>query len=140
MLPIKVSAFFYLVNSGNVKQVTGIGLNQVTNGQLDRGETMQEISKKPDHAIYMLGPTTCQYCATKLFDLETDNFCCLDGMIVLPEIQVPAELKLLFSYQTILRRHLRRLIRSYNHIFTFTSKGVTVVGELASGRDDIYTF
>lgn len=85
-------------------------------------------------------PTTCQHCNARLFSHETSHICCLNGKTKLPLITSPPEMFHLFCDQTAVGRHFRQNIRSYNHIFTFTSLGVQVDESLANGRQGVYTF
>ncbi|KAF7808407.1 putative helitron helicase-like domain-containing protein [Senna tora] len=55
---------------------------------------------------------------------------------------MPVPLKLLSIYndETEVGRHSRQHIRMYNHIFAFTSMGVHLDGDLANGREGVYSF
>ncbi|KAL7212474.1 hypothetical protein ACSBR2_015211 [Camellia fascicularis] len=85
-------------------------------------------------------PTTCRHCNARLFHRETSTMCCNNGTIVLPPITAPNEMIDIFSNQTVEGRHFRQNIRSYNHVFSFTSIGVHVDGNLATRTRGVYTF
>ncbi|KAF7820892.1 uncharacterized protein G2W53_026347 [Senna tora] len=53
---------------------------------------------------------------------------------------VPPELLSIYNDETEVGRHFRQNIRNYNHIFAFTSMGVHLDGDLANGREGVYSF
>ncbi|KAK8942878.1 hypothetical protein KSP39_PZI009132 [Platanthera zijinensis] len=85
-------------------------------------------------------PTTCRHCRAKLFHNETTTLCCKGGLVDVPDIPVPPELLELFSAQTTEGRNFRQNIRSYNHVFSFTSMGVTFDENMPAFNQGIYTF
>ncbi|KAF7839035.1 uncharacterized protein G2W53_007517 [Senna tora] len=68
------------------------------------------------------------------------NFCCLNGRVSLPLMPVPLELLSIYNDETEVGRQFRQHIFMYNHIFTFTSMGVHLYGNLANGREGVYSF
>ncbi|GAA0170172.1 hypothetical protein LIER_40909 [Lithospermum erythrorhizon] len=85
-------------------------------------------------------PTICTKCQAKLFKSETRGLCCRNGAIVLPKIPVPEELLGLFDDQSEEGRLFRQKIRSYNHVFSFTSMGVRLDENLVNAQQGVYTF
>ncbi|KAF7839557.1 DNA helicase PIF1, ATP-dependent [Senna tora] len=55
-------------------------------------------------------------------------------------MSVPPELLSIYNDETEFGRHFRKHIRMYNHIFAFTSMGVHLDGDLANGREGVYSF
>ncbi|KAF7841432.1 uncharacterized protein G2W53_003730 [Senna tora] len=84
--------------------------------------------------------TTCPFCGARLLPHESSDFCCLNGRISLPAMAVPPELLSFYNDETEVGRHFRQHIRMYNHIFAFTSMGVHLDGDLANGREGVYSF
>ncbi|XP_026419749.1 uncharacterized protein LOC113315708 [Papaver somniferum] len=80
------------------------------------------------------------YCGAKLFPHETNQFCCLNGKVSLPNLPVPPELMLLYNVQSELGFHFRHNIRAYNHVFSFTSIGVRIDHNTANLRKGVYTY
>ncbi|XP_028121112.1 uncharacterized protein LOC114318414 [Camellia sinensis] len=66
--------------------------------------------------------------------------CCNNGTIVLPPVTAPNQMIDIFSDQTVEGCHFRQNIRSYNHVFSFTSIGVHVDENLATRTRGVYTF
>ncbi|KAK8952560.1 hypothetical protein KSP39_PZI003646 [Platanthera zijinensis] len=85
-------------------------------------------------------PTICPHCAARLFHKETKNLCCKLGKVILPAIPVPPQLLALYTDQTTRGRHFRQNIRAYNHVFSFTSMGVTLDETLPAFNQGLYTF
>ncbi|KAF7821877.1 putative helitron helicase-like domain-containing protein [Senna tora] len=69
-----------------------------------------------------------------------NDLCCLNGRVSLPLMPVPLELLSIYNDETEVGRHFRQHIRMYNHIFTLTSMGVHLDGDLANGREGVYSF
>ncbi|KAK9088970.1 hypothetical protein Scep_028052 [Stephania cephalantha] len=84
--------------------------------------------------IILEEPRICSYCGARLFVHETLDLCCSNGKINLPTPENPQELINIFLDQTDEGKHFRENIRSYNHVFCFTSIGVNIDENLASGR------
>lgn len=85
-------------------------------------------------------PFDCLYCGAKLFLHETSAICCSNGTITLPRPSSPNELVELFMDQSQSGQHFRHHIRAYNHIFAFTSMGVTIDENFASARNGVFTY
>ena len=83
--------------------------------------------------LHLPAPTTCLHCRARLFHHETKDMCCLNGKTALPPVQSPPEMIELFSTETPQGTHFRQNIRAYNHVFSFTSMGVHVDQNLATG-------
>ncbi|XP_073037994.1 uncharacterized protein [Primulina eburnea] len=85
-------------------------------------------------------PRICIHCQALLFHGETSQFCCRNGNTNLDAIPSPIELQELYAADNEEGRHFRRLIRAYNHVFSFTSMGVNIDESLTTGTHGIYTF
>lgn len=85
-------------------------------------------------------PTFCRHCHAKLFYKESKNLCCNNGKVIIPGIPTPPELFDLFTQQGSQGRHFRQNVRAYNHVFSFTSMGVTLDESIPSFAQGIYTF
>ncbi|XP_073020881.1 uncharacterized protein [Primulina eburnea] len=85
-------------------------------------------------------PRICIHCQALLFHGETSQFCCRNGNTNLDAISSPIELQELYAADNEEGRHFRRLIRAYNHVFSFTSMGVNIDESLTTGTHGIYTF
>ncbi|GAA0145957.1 hypothetical protein LIER_36229 [Lithospermum erythrorhizon] len=85
-------------------------------------------------------PIVCKTCQASLFKKETRGLCCRHGAIVLPKIPVPDELLHLFDDQSAEGKLFRENIRSYNHIFAFTSISISLDENLANAQQGVYTF
>ena len=83
--------------------------------------------------LHLPAPITCPHCHARLFHHETKDMCCLNGKTIIPLAQSPPEMIELFSAETPQGTHFRQNIRAYNHVFSFTSKGVNVDQNLATG-------
>jgi len=59
-------------------------------------------------------PTTCPHCHARLFYHESSEQ-------IFPRVRPPHELLQIFSSQTFESRNFREHIRSYNHVFSFSS-------------------
>jgi len=69
----------------------------------------------------------CRYCGAKRFQYETTGFCCRKGKISIHILEVPDELKRLFTSQVDAdAKYFRKHIRYFNSHFSFTSLGVTL--------------
>ncbi|KAK9148009.1 hypothetical protein Scep_006766 [Stephania cephalantha] len=90
--------------------------------------------------IILEEPKNCSYCGARLFVHETLDLCCSNGKINLPTPENPQELINIFLDQTDEGKHFRENIRSYNHVFCFTSIGVNIDENLASGRQGVFTY
>ncbi|XP_027905922.1 uncharacterized protein LOC114165517 [Vigna unguiculata] len=66
--------------------------------------------------------------------------CCSGGKVLLPRVPPPHELLQIFSDQTSESRHFRQHIRSYNHVFSFTSLGVHMDETIVANGRGIYSF
>ncbi|KAM5582463.1 hypothetical protein ABKV19_002737, partial [Rosa sericea] len=82
---------------------------------------------------HLPAPKICPHCHARQFYHESKDMCCLNGKIVIPPVQSPPEMAELFSAETPRGAHFRRNIRAYNHVFSFTSMGVHVDQNLATG-------
>ncbi|MCL7025289.1 hypothetical protein MKW94_014643 [Papaver nudicaule] len=82
----------------------------------------------------------CNHCGAKLFPHETNELCCLNGKVKLPELPVPPELMRLYTVQSEDGAHFRKHIHSYNHVLAFTSIGVRIDNELANSKKGVYTY
>ncbi|KAF7814060.1 uncharacterized protein G2W53_028029 [Senna tora] len=89
---------------------------------------------------HLSASTTCPFCGACLLPHESSDFCCLNGRISLPAMSVPPELLSIYNDETEVGRHFRQHIRMYNHIFAFTLMGVHLDGDLANGREGVYSF
>ncbi|KAF7815403.1 uncharacterized protein G2W53_029372 [Senna tora] len=89
---------------------------------------------------HLSASTTCPFCGARLLPHESSDFCCFNGRISLPAMPVPPELLSIYNDETEVGRHFRQHIRMYNHIFAFTSMGVHLDGDLANGREGVYSF
>ncbi|XP_050374857.1 uncharacterized protein LOC126792486 [Argentina anserina] len=83
--------------------------------------------------LHLPEPTTCPHCYARLFHHESKDMCCKNGRTILPPIQSPLEMIELFSANTPQGSHFRQNVRAYNHVFAFTSMGVHVDQNLATG-------
>jgi hypothetical protein len=69
----------------------------------------------------------CSYCGVMRFQYETPEFCCRKGKIQIVILEVPEELKWLFTSQVDAdAKYFRKHIRYTNLQFSFTSLGVTI--------------
>lgn len=91
-------------------------------------------------AVTLRPPTICPHCHAKLFHAETTTLCCKGGLIDLPNVPAPPELIELYTSQTTEARNFRQNIRAYNHVFSFTSMGVTFDDNMPAFNQGIYTF
>ncbi|XP_059669340.1 uncharacterized protein LOC132314497 [Cornus florida] len=82
----------------------------------------------------------CEFCYAKKFEYEPPSFCCSNGEVVLMSTNVPNDLYELFTSQSALSVDLRRHLRAYNSIFSFTSFGVRLDKNLSNMKTGIYTF
>ncbi|KAJ1387801.1 Helitron helicase-like domain [Sesbania bispinosa] len=82
-------------------------------------------------------PSTCRLCNARLFYNESGNFCCIGGKVSFPQVNAPQQLLEIFSDSSSEGRHFRQYIRSYNHVFSFTSMGVHVDENVAATGGDI---
>ena len=85
-------------------------------------------------------PTTYPYCHARLFYHESCNMCCSSGKVLLPRVPPPHELLQIFLDQTSESRHFRQYIRSYNHVFSFTSLGGHMDETIVANGRGIYSF
>lgn len=85
-------------------------------------------------------PTICIYCNARLFYRESHEICCCKGKVSFPQVIAPQELLHLFLDSSTEARHFRKHIRSYNHIFSFTSIGVHLDESLAATGHGIFSF
>ena len=60
--------------------------------------------------------------------------------MLLSRVPPPHELLQIFSDQTFESRHFRQHIRSYNHVFSFTSLGVSMDETIVANGRGIYSF
>lgn len=84
--------------------------------------------------------TDCRHCGAVRLEYEPPTFCCGNGQIKLASIEVPNELFELFFSQSKEAIVFRNNIRVFNCIFSFTTFGVKLDKELASARQEVYTF
>ncbi|KAK8947038.1 hypothetical protein KSP39_PZI007040 [Platanthera zijinensis] len=107
-----------------------------------RTHNTARISTAAQQILYLRlrRPELCVYCHAKLFDGETASMCCNNGRVRVPTPPFPRELYNLFTSNTVQSRAFRRYIRSYNHVFSFTSMGVKLDRSLAADQHVIYTF
>ncbi|KAK8935753.1 hypothetical protein KSP39_PZI013236 [Platanthera zijinensis] len=107
-----------------------------------RNHNAARICSTPQQIVHVQlhRPHFCTSCNAKLFDGETPTMCCGNGRIQIPSIPAPPELYNLFISNSVESRHFRRYIRSYNHVFSFTSMGVTLDESLAADQHAVYTF
>jgi len=66
--------------------------------------------------------------------------CCSAGKVLLPRVAPPHELLQIFSDQTFESRNFREHIRSYNHVFSFTSLGVHMDETIVANGHGMYSF
>ncbi|KAJ9557179.1 hypothetical protein OSB04_011793 [Centaurea solstitialis] len=79
----------------------------------------------------------CRHCDVVKFHSETENFCCLNGGIVLSTNEVPVLMQDLLTSTSEEAHSFRTFIRTYNNHFAFTSLGVTALPILrCSGLDE----
>ena len=89
---------------------------------------------------HLPNPKTCLHCNAWLFYHESLDICCCAGKITIPQVNPPPELLEIFLNTTREGKHFRKHIRSYNHIFSFTSCGVHIDERLATTGRGIYSF
>ncbi|KAK8918884.1 hypothetical protein KSP39_PZI021564 [Platanthera zijinensis] len=106
-----------------------------------RNHNLARICNTLQQIIYLQlqQPHFCTNCNAKLFGGETPTMCCSNGRVQIPSIPVPPELYHLFTTDSAESRHFRRYIRSYNHVFAFTSMGVTLDEALVADQHAVYT-
>ena len=83
---------------------------------------------------------SCKYCAAKKFEYEPPGLCCQSGKVKLVAPALPNDLYELFTSNSDEAKEFQQNIRLYNSIFSFTSFGVTLDKDLASGKKGVYTF
>ncbi|XP_075514939.1 uncharacterized protein LOC142549718 isoform X2 [Primulina tabacum] len=88
----------------------------------------------------LFDPRICLHCHALLFHGETSQLCCRNGSTNLDHISSPTELQELHATDNEEGRNFRQFIRAYNHVFSFTSMGVSLDESLATGTHGIYTF
>ncbi|XP_073137512.1 uncharacterized protein [Henckelia pumila] len=89
---------------------------------------------------HLTNPTHCPYCQALLFHGETSQLCCRNERTKLDLIQSPIELQELYAENNEQSRHFMQHIRSYNHVFSFTSMRVIIDESLAISANGIYKF
>lgn len=100
----------------------------------------RDFLEPPEFQVLQLRhPSICNFCQAHLFEGERETFCCKNGKVLLPAIPAPPELHNLFSDQTPEGRSFRKDIRGYNHVFSFTSMGVTL-DEAFTNAPGVHTF
>jgi len=84
----------------------------------------------------------CSYCGAMRFQGETPGFCCRKGKVQIHILDVPVELKRLFTSQVHDdAKYFRKHIRYINSHFAFASLGVTTDDRYKSpARTGVYTF
>ncbi|TVU42279.1 hypothetical protein EJB05_08675, partial [Eragrostis curvula] len=84
----------------------------------------------------------CEHCGAKRFPGEGAAFCCREGMVRIHILEVPAEMRRLFTNQTDRdAKYFRKNIRYFNSHFSFTSMGVKLDRRYATAAGTgIYTF
>ncbi|KAJ9552743.1 hypothetical protein OSB04_016788 [Centaurea solstitialis] len=82
----------------------------------------------------------CRYCDVVKFHSETENFCCLNGRIVLSTNELPALMRDLLTSTSKEAESFRTFIKTYNNHFAFTSLGVKADTNLNKRNKGIYTF
>ncbi|GKB26543.1 hypothetical protein Tco_0865944 [Tanacetum coccineum] len=108
------------------------------------------VATKPDRdALRFIGQTadtlpltpTCPHCAAIKFYSEADNFCCMEGRIVITDNELPDNhLKQLLPLTPEDRESFRTYIRTYSNLFVFTSMGVKADNSFTRRNKEIYTF
>ncbi|KAK8948722.1 hypothetical protein KSP39_PZI005379 [Platanthera zijinensis] len=90
--------------------------------------------------LHFLRPSACPYCHAKLFHKATSALCCSRGRVDVNHIPESTELLNLFIEQSTTAHTFRQHIRAYNHIFSFTSLGVTLSERIPTANRGVYTF
>ncbi|GJU22560.1 hypothetical protein Tco_1155902 [Tanacetum coccineum] len=108
------------------------------------------VATKPDRdALRFIGqivdtlplPPTCPHCAAIKFYSEADNFCCMEGRIVITDNELPDNhLKQLLSLTPEDPESFRTYIRTYSNLFVFTSMGVKADNSFTRRNKEVYTF
>ncbi|RLN09345.1 hypothetical protein C2845_PM11G15710 [Panicum miliaceum] len=85
---------------------------------------------------------SCEFCHAKRSPGEEPAFCCRKGKVNIYIPEIPAQLCRLFASQTDRdAKYFQKLIRYFNSHFSFTSFGVSIDHNLASGRGTgVYCF
>ncbi|GKE57254.1 hypothetical protein Tco_1496439, partial [Tanacetum coccineum] len=108
------------------------------------------VATKPDRdALRFIGQIvdtlpltpTCPHCAAIKFYSEADNFCCMEGRIVIPDNELPDNhLKQLLPLTLEDPESFRTYIRTYSNLFVFTSMGVKADNSFTRRNKEFYTF
>ncbi|KAL3831097.1 hypothetical protein ACJIZ3_019899 [Penstemon smallii] len=84
----------------------------------------------------VVGP--CIHCGAHRFYREGAAFCCLNGQICIPEIEVCSILHFLFTDLSEIACEFRHRARTYNNAFAFTSIGMSIDAESWRAREGKY--
>ncbi|KAI5413280.1 hypothetical protein KIW84_057760 [Lathyrus oleraceus] len=98
-----------------------------------KNNMMMEKSRLPH-------PITCRHCNARLFHHESCDTCYTGGKVSLSRVNAPIELQQLLLDGSAEGKHFRQHIRSYNHVFSFTSIDVHVDDNILAFGRGIYTF
>ncbi|CAG8795681.1 11046_t:CDS:2, partial [Racocetra persica] len=80
----------------------------------------------------------CIHCNTKKFTGESEGFCCLNGRVILANIEVSATLQNLFSRTDEVGCDFHANIQAYNSLFAFTSMSFHFDQHLANIQGGVY--
>ncbi|XP_050889490.1 uncharacterized protein LOC127094743 [Lathyrus oleraceus] len=98
-----------------------------------KNNTMMAKSRLPH-------PITYRHCNVRLFHHESCDTCCNGGKESFSRVNALIQLQQLFLDGSAKGKHFRQHIRSYNHVFSFTSIGVHVDENILAFGRGIYTF